>query len=151
MLDLAIRKATKSDFPVLYKLGEETAEFRVSANEVFMDADEFSFGIVDPNSVFLVAETNNNIIGFIYASLLDHDKPLEKQSACLIYIMVLPEFRGQGIARQLYLKCESCLKELGAQGIYAWANTESDGAILKFMEKQGFAKGHKYIWMDKKL
>lgn len=146
-----IRLANESDFPTLYELGKNTSEFRVSAKEVFMDADEFKFGITDPNSVFLVSEQEGVITGFIYASLIDHDKPLEKQSACLIYITVLPAFRKQGIAQQLYQACETNLKERGVSGIYSWANIESDGAIVEFLEKEGFAKGHTYVWMDKEI
>jgi predicted N-acetyltransferase YhbS len=146
-----IRLANDSDFPVLYDMGKNTSEFRVSAKEVFMDADEFKFGITDPNSVFLVADQGDSIIGFIYASLIDHDKPLEKQSACLIYMTVLPAFRKQGIAQQLYQACEANLKARGVSGVYGWANIESDGAIVNFLEKEGFAKGHKYMWMDKEI
>lgn len=146
-----IRLAKSEDFPILYQMGKQTVEFRVSAREVFMDAGEFKFGITDPNSVFLVAEETNKIIGFVYASLIEHDKPLEKQSACLIYMTVLPEFRKHGIAQKLYTECEKALKLKGVSGIYGWANTESDGAILKFMEKQGFAVGHKYVWVDKEI
>jgi GNAT superfamily N-acetyltransferase len=148
---MIIRLATPQDFDTLYEIGKNTHEFRVSAREVFMDADEFKFGITDPNSVFLVAEENYEIAGFVYASLLDHDKPLEKQSACLIYITVLPPFRKQGIAKQLYVVCEDALRAKGCSGIYSWANTEGDGAIVSFMEQVGFAKGHKYVWMDKEI
>jgi ribosomal protein S18 acetylase RimI-like enzyme len=145
------RRAKADDFETLYEIGQGTSEFRVSAKEVFMDAEEFRFGIVDPHSVFLVAEENAEIIGFVYASLLDHDKPLEKQSACLIYLTVLPEYRHKGIANELYTACERSLKEKGVSGIYGWANVESDGAIVEFMKKQGFAEGHKYVWMDKEI
>lgn len=146
-----VRLATKEDFPVLYELGKSTKEFQVSAKEVFMDAGEFAFGIEDSHSVFLVAEENDNIIGFIYASDLDHDKHLEKRSACLIYITVIPEFRGKGIAKTLYQRCELILKERGISGIYSWANNEGDGSIIEFLEKEGFFKGHTYVWMDKEI
>ena len=146
-----IRPATKEDFPILYELGKSTIEFRVSAKEVFMDAEEFLFGIEDPHSVLLVAEENDNIIGFIYASEIDYYKSLENRSACLIYLTVIPEFRMHGVAQKLYQECEKVLKSRGISGIYGWANIESDGAIVKFMEKQGFLKGHKYVWMDKKI
>ena len=146
-----IRKAEKKDFETLYEIGKTTSEFKVSTNEVFMDAGEFAYGIEDSASVFLIAEEDDKIIGFIYASLLDNNKPIEYQAACLIYLTVLPAYRKHGIAEKLYKECELRLKELGAKGIYGWANIESDGAIVKFMEKQGFAKGHKYVWMDKEL
>ena len=35
--------------------------------------------------------------------------------------------------------------------IYSWVNNESDGAMIEFMKKQGFAQGHNYLWMDKKI
>lgn len=146
-----IRLATKEDFPVLYKLGKSTIEFQVSTREVFMDAEDFAFGIEDPHSVFLVAEENKNIVGFIYASEIDYNKQLQKHSACLIYLTVIPEFRMHGVAQKLYEECENILKKRGISGLYGWANIESDGAIVKFMEKQGFSKGHKYVWMDKEL
>ncbi len=145
-----IRPAKKEDFHKLYEIGKNTPEFKVSAREVFMDADEFAFGIEDPNSVFLVAE-EDEIAGFIYASLSDHDKPLKKQTACLIYLTVLPAFRKHGFAQKLYSACEKALKDKGASGIYGFANIESDGAIVKFMEKQGFSLGHKYMWVDKEI
>jgi GNAT superfamily N-acetyltransferase len=147
-----IRKAEEKDFFDLYELGKNTAEFQVSVREVFMDADEFKYGITDPHSVFLVAEENNKIIGFVYAADLDYDKPLKKPTACLIYLTVVPEYRKHGIAQVLYTACEKSLKDdLGITGIYGWANTEGDGAILRFMEKQGFSMGHKYLWIDKEL
>lgn len=90
-----IRLAKKEDFPILYDLGRSTVEFQVSAREVFMDAEEFAFGIEDPDSVFLIAEEKEKIIGFIYTSQLDANKPLKKQSACLIYLTVVLEFRQQ--------------------------------------------------------
>lgn len=146
---MTIRPATKEDFPVLYEIGKMTPEFQVSVREVFMDADEFEYGISDPYSVFLVAEENSRIIGFIYAGELHYEKPLKKRSACLIYITVLPEFRNQGIAKKLYTNCEDTLRSRGVSGMYSWANTESD--IVPFMQKQGFLKGHQYVWMDKEL
>lgn len=148
---MIIRKATENDFEKLYNIGKITSEFRVSAKEVFMDAEEFKFGIIDPNSVFFVSEENGEITGFVYASLLDHDKPIEKKSACLIYLTVIPEYRHKGIANELYYACEQTLKQMGVSGIYGWANVESDGAIVQFMKKHGFAEGHKYVWMDKEL
>jgi ribosomal protein S18 acetylase RimI-like enzyme len=150
---MKIRKATIADFDELYQLGKNTLELRVSATEDFMDADEFKGFITDKNCVFLVAEEKVNIIGFILAhtewvNLLV--KSSKNKYAALNFIAVTPEFRQSGIATKLYSECVTKLKEKGATHMYGWANVKGEG-IIEFMKKQGFTKGHEYIWMDKKL
>ncbi|MEK7672771.1 MAG: GNAT family N-acetyltransferase [Patescibacteria group bacterium] len=147
-----IRPATLADFEELYSLGKATPELKVSATEDFMEPDEFKWAITNPNGVFILAETENQKVGFIYANAKDLEEPFEKNKcACLVYIAVKPEFRHHGIAKKLYLECEKKLKEFGISNIYTWANTESDGAIIEFMKKNGYNTGHKYVWMDKKI
>lgn len=147
-----IRLAKKEDSLNLYEIGKNTPEFKVSATEVFMDVDEFLWAISgNKNSVFLIAEEGKQIAGFIYANAKDLDKPLKKKYATLVYIVVLPAFRKKGVAERLYRECEDRLKKMGITNIYAWASSEGDGSILRFMERQGFAKGHQYVWLDKEL
>ena len=141
--------ASIEDFKELYDIGKSTPELRVSATEEFMDADEFRWSLTNPNGVFLVAEENNKKAGFIYANAKDIEKPFEHKYACLVYLVVIPEFRGCGAAQKLYAECERKLRELGITNIYSWVKPE--GEIMEFMKKRGFAEGHKYIWMDKKI
>ncbi len=146
-----IRKAEKSDFKALYALGEITPEFQVSATEDFMSEDEFRTAMKSSKSVFLLAEINKKIIGFILANAGDIEKEHTNKWACLVYLTVLKKFRNQGIATQLYEACIKKLKEMGISQLYGWANTEGDGAIIKFLEIKGFARGHLYRWMDKAI
>ncbi len=148
---MEIREANISDFAELYKLGENTPEFKVSATEKFMDKDEFTWAITNPQGVFLTAKNENKIIGFIYANGKDADKPFKNKYACLVYLVVKREFRRRGLAKKLYDECEKRLKKLGVTNIYGWADDEGSGAIIKFMKKQGFAEGQRYVWMDKKI
>ena len=149
--NINIRVANKDDFPELYKIGESTKEFRVSASQNFMDEDEFMAVMTKPTGVFLVAEENGRIVGFIYVSSDDKDSPLKKHWACLVYLVVLPEMRGKMVATKLYEESIIKLKELGVTNLYGWANAEGDGAILSFMKKHGFEEGHSYKWMDKAI
>src|SRR5689334_9780 len=112
-----IRTATTADFSTLYEIGKNIPEFRVSTEDIFMDADEFADGITNPNDVFLVAEENNAIIGFIWAEGQNTDKHLETKTSCIVYITILPKYRNQGIAQKLYQECESKLKEKGVQNL----------------------------------
>lgn len=148
---MIIRKANESDFNEMYTLGKQTPELKVSRTEVFMDKDDFKSRINDKHHVFLVAEADNRIIGFILAHAKYNKKQLKKKYACLVYLVVLPKYRKQGIANVLYGECIMRLKILGITNVYGWVNNESDGAIIKFMKKQGFAQGHNYVWMDKKI
>ena|SRR3989344_1492867 len=148
---MLIRSASLDDFEELYSIGMNTPELQVSATEEFMDTDEFRWSITNPQGIFLLAEENQKIVGFIYANTKDIEKPFEKRYACLVYLVVVPEFRKQGVAKQLYTKCEIRLKEKGITHLYGWAHTEGDSRIIPFMKKQGFAEGHKYVWMDKKI
>lgn len=146
-----IRPATPEDFSALYTIGTNTPELQVSATEVFMDDDEFMWSLTNPKGVFLVAEVNNRPIGFIYASATDMERPFAHKYACLVYLVVIPEYRRKGVAQKLYLACETALQTLGITNIYVWANNESNGEIISFMKKNNFTEGHTYTWMDKKI
>jgi ribosomal protein S18 acetylase RimI-like enzyme len=148
---MKIRSASVKDFDELYSIGKSTPELQVSANEKFMDADEFRLAITDTDDVFLVAEEKGKITGFILAYGKDIHRPYKNKYGCIVYLVVLSEFRRKGIATKLYSECMERLKKMGLTHAYTWASAESKGEIVAFMEKQGFAKGHQYIWMDRKI
>lgn len=148
---IKIRPVAEKDFAELYDLGNNTPELKVSGTEDFMDKDEFRFSMTDAKSVFLVAETEGELAGFIYAGTQDAERPLPNKWACLVYLVVKPKFHRCGIASELYNHCLAELKKRNITNLYCWASVESDGAIGQFMKKQGFAEGHQYMWMDKKI
>ena len=150
---VTIRTATMEDIESMYAIGLTTPEFQVSAqNEAFMSKEEFSFAVTDSDSEFLLAESDDKeIAGFIYAGVSDKERILPDQYACIVYLVVHPNFRRQGIAAQLYHACEQRLKQRGVKGVYSWTSIEGDGAIQRFFEKEGFAAGHTYRWMDKSI
>ena len=148
---MKIEQATMEDFDKLYVLGQGAPEMRVSGTEPFMTEEEFKWAINNPNGVFLIVKEGEKIVGFMYADIKDYGKPLKSIYACIVFVVVLPEYRRKGIATSLYEECKEKLRDMGCTNLYVWANAESSGEIIKFMEKQGFIKGHKYIWMDKKI
>ena len=147
---MKIRKATLADFLELYDLGLSTKELRVSADEPFMDKDDFKLRIIDKRHVFLVAEVNKKIVGFICANTKDIDKPLKNKYACLVYIAVSPEYRRKNIGTKLYQYCINKLKKRAITYVYAWADANSK-PVQKFLLKENFKAGEKCIWMDKKI
>ena len=129
----------------------KTPEFKVSSSGEFMEEDEFMAAIEDTSSVFLLAESGSEVLGFIYANRQDPERASKTKWACLVYLVVKQEYRGRGVAQKLYDSCIEELKKYGITRLYGWANSESDGSIIKFMRKNGFNEGHKYIWMDKNI
>ncbi len=148
---MTIRPATKNDFDALYALGKETPELSVGAEGPFMEPDEFLSAIENPRGVFLLAETDDEIAGFVYANTEDIERPTAMAWACFVYLAVAKNFRRRGIAAALYDACVAELKARGVKNVYGWANIESDGAIVQFLKKRGFAEGHAYRWMDKEI
>ncbi len=150
-MEIKTRRAEVKDFDALYELGCQTPEFKVSSNNEFMEPEEFVAAIENPSGTLLLAEVDGKVVGFIYANRQDLEQAHRAAWACLVYLAVRPEFRKNGVAQVLYDSCVADLKKHNITNIYAWANSESDGSILKFMEKNGFSEGHKYVWMDKKI
>lgn len=146
---MPIRIATTTDLPALYELGLQTPEIQVSSSEPFMDKDEFLDSLSKKENFFLLAEDHGQINAFLMANTRDQDVAYSNKYACIVYLVVRSESRGHGLAKELYNEAEKILKERGMTHLYCWANLES--GIIPFMEKQGFQKGHQYIWMDKKL
>jgi N-acetylglutamate synthase-like GNAT family acetyltransferase len=148
-MHMRIRKATMKDFKTLYDIGLRTPELSVS-DGAFMDRKEFRWYIVNRHAVFLVAEENGRIAGFICANTRDTERAAEHECACIVYLVVLPGYRKRGLATALFKECVRQLKKKRIRYIFTWANAKSK-PIQKFMEKQGLKKGHACIWMDKSI
>lgn len=141
----------KKDFEALYALGLATPEFKVGASGEFMDREEFESALKNPNGTFLLAEIDDVVVGFVYANRKDVERGPQTKWACLVYIVVDPDYRKQGLAQSLYDHCIQDLKKYGVNRLYAWANSEGDGSIIKLLQKNGLEKGHAYVWMDKEI
>lgn len=145
-----IRPARPPDFDKLYALAESVLELRVSARHAFMDPEEFRMSMASPDSVFLVAERDDNIAGFIYADSNDPEKRgAEKKWACLVYLAVAEQHRRQGVATALYEDCIAELKRRGVTHVYGWAGLTHP--IAAFLQTHGFEAGRACIWMDRAL
>lgn len=150
MTGLSITAPRATDIPALYALGLQTPELKVSATEPFMDDAEFRAAVANPDGVFLVAQKGSDLVGFVYANANDVERSEARQWACIIYIVVAPKWRRAGVAQALYTACTEALARRGVTHVYAWASAESP-AILAFMRRMGFAVGHTYVWVDRRI
>ena len=96
-------------------------------------------------SLSLVAEENGCIAGLIDLEIDSDDLMLASAGAVIWHMAVLPEYRRQGVARQLW----ECAKErLIRQGV-AWCElwTQEDEAANRFYQAMGFVRQEDQTWL----
>lgn len=143
-----IRTAVADDVFALHAFGLTIPELRTSADSDFLSPDEVRHHVGCPDSVFLLAEEEGQIVGFVLASMRDIEG---RAHACLIYLAVAADRRGTGVGGTLYDAAEAELRARGVEGVYAWATTSAQSSIQAFLGRRGYKAGGTYVWMDRAL
>ncbi|MGI0133676.1 MAG: GNAT family N-acetyltransferase [Candidatus Micrarchaeaceae archaeon] len=141
-MTMRIRTAKPSDFTELYALGKRFKELRVSNGELFMTREEFKASIRNKKGIFLVAEDNGKIIGFSYSAIEG------KTYASMVYNLVTPKYRGQGLGKRFVREREKWLRKRGIGAAYLLATNQG---IIRMMKHLGYKEGKKLVWMEKRL
>lgn len=122
---------------------------------------DFVSRISDPRFPFLVAEKNDRVVGFIYASLFRTKAAYRWDVELSIYLA--PGIEGQGIGSELMDECLQILIRQGYLNAYSCITMPNDRSV-KLHEKFGFellgkfpragykqGKWHDVIWMGRPL
>lgn len=151
----SVRTARQVDFDALYAMCLGTPEFQTSTDAPFMEPDEFRACIDNPCGVMLIAERDGTLLGFVYAAWNDLERGPGSDVACLVYLTVRPELRRCGVARTLYGACVDEMRRRGVRRVYGWARDGGDDhdtrGIGAFLRCMGFARGQRYVWMERSL
>ena len=112
----------------------------------FMSVEAFEKELTDKNSIFFIAETKGEMIG--YAKLQEHsteDCVSDKNPIELCRLYVAQEFHGEGVAGKLMDECfaEATRKNFQTMWLGVW---EFNFRAQKFYEKLGFSKVGKHIF-----
>jgi ribosomal protein S18 acetylase RimI-like enzyme len=143
---MKIRNAQSSDVNAVFKLGNSVKQFEVAKDTVYIWPKKILLKIANSNSdVFLVAEENKNIIGFVIAN---YNKNFSK--ATMENIFVAPEFRNKGVGEKLFKSAIDKLKKLKCEYVCGLVNTKNK-KVISWCVKQGFEKGLNFNWLDKTL
>lgn len=139
-----IRAMVSEDIPEVIRIGKGVDGFKVSEEiEGFWTKEQLEKW-VKSDDVLLVAESNGQIVGF---ALTAHHKPTGKVT--WENQMVLPEFRGQGVARALTEELERRLKEKGATYVHFLVKDTNE--FLNHYKNIGYDIGHKFVWFGKNI
>ena len=171
MSNLKIRNATVDDAADLLKIYAHYVENTAITFEVTTPTlEEFRTRIATTlkNFPYLVAELENQIIGYAYAGKFVGREAYKISAELTIYLD--KNFRGRGIGKKLYRALEDDLKLRGITNLYAcvaYPEVEDEFltlASVKFHERLGFKIcgkftdcGYKFnrrysmVWMEKIL
>jgi len=142
----SIRTATLNDVGTIHRLGESVSEFSVSGTTVtFWPEDVLQDAIESDDVVVLVAEDQQQIVGFIIAS---YSRGLLKTTIENIY--VIPENRSKGLGDKMLATLLQVLSERKCEYVATLIPTDARNA-LSLYERAGFTRGETLLWLDKSL
>ncbi len=137
---MEIRQADPKHF---YSLTVLTKQFFPYANFSF---DEIKRRTSTPNIKYLVAQENNNTVGFIDYEIIPASP--ESPSRCkLMGLAVLEEHRGKGVAKKLLERAVENAKTAGCEKIFLLV-ADDNAAAIKLYTSLGFVSKGK---TEKKL
>lgn len=138
MKDILIRKATKSDLPVIGKLLAEliNAVDDTEGIDIRIDLKTCEQLLKDDNSHFLVAELRTTPVGFINFTVRQtvlHRSP----SAMIDELVVTKEYQGKGIGKQMVLAAIDECRQLGYCEVEV-STEKTNVKARRFYKKCGF-------------
>ena len=144
-MDFEILKMKVEDINEIHKLGTSQKEF-ASTNGFFWSKEQLNNWCQSPNDVLLVAKSKNEIIGFsFYAAHIPTGKVTWEN------LYVIPSARGMGVAASLAEEGLKQVKSLGYTYMMLCVNAANQELFVSFIEKYGFKRGDKVLWVDKIL
>jgi ribosomal protein S18 acetylase RimI-like enzyme len=144
-MDFLIRKMISKDIDAVYDLGFSQKEFS-SDNGSFWTKEQLKNWVGSSNDLLLVAEKDKQIIGFsLYAVHLPTGKVTWEN------LYVSPADRKLGVASALAKEGLRQIKALGYTYIMLGVMAEDQESFTLLMEKFGFKRGSKVLWMDQLL
>lgn len=143
---IKIRPVKKDEVEKLQKLNDEAfvnnckydSDFKRDWSQSLVGKNYFTDSINNPEAIFLVAEDNDILVGYIVAAPKEVSYRLSKYIE-IENLGVSPSHHLKGVGTMLLEKVFNLAKERGFQRAYANSYWENTGAI-KFYEKNGFKK-----------
>jgi N-acetylglutamate synthase-like GNAT family acetyltransferase len=145
-MNFKIRKAKLQDVNAIYNLGKKTVELDFSKTMHFHDKPEFrDFIRREKTNIFLVAEKDKKIVGFLFAHLIH---TCAGGWAMLDNVAVHFSHRGQGIGTALLHTFYNELKKRKIHYVQILEEVHHK-RTRKFWKSKGFKEQRHFIWADK--
>lgn len=148
---MEIRDMESKDYPEIDRLMKELHELHVKGRpdlytelEHPYSREEFEKIVSDPKTIAILAEEKNVVIGLCIGTLRKKSGMVEMKTMYIEDLIVDRNFRGKGIASQLYEEMEERGRNTGAKrlDLMVW---EFNSDAKRFYEKQGM-RPQRYIY-----
>ena len=148
---MEIRDMESKDYPEIDRLMKELHELHVKARpdlytelEHPYSREEFEKIVSDPEIIAILAEEKSVVIGLCIGTLRKKSGMVEMKTMYIEDLIVDRNFRGKGIASQLYEEMEERGRNTGAKrlDLMVW---EFNSDAKRFYEKQGM-RPQRYIY-----
>ena len=138
------------DLPQVFAIGEKLFTAEQWPN-LYRTWDEYELLelYASNKELCLVAETDDQIIGFALGSLIDKEKSAWNYGY-LEWIGVIPDKKNKGIGTRLFNRLTDLLIRRGARMMIVDTEMENREAI-QFFKKQGFGHEVKHVFMTRNL
>lgn len=131
-MTIKIRRCMISDAHRIYELSMQELGYKFSEAQVESNVRRL-IGL--PTSLILVAESGNEVVGFIHACT--HEPVYAPPMVNILGLAVDPMFRKQGLGRKLVEAVEDWGRENGAAGIRVNSGDNMDSG-LRFYKALGY-------------
>ena len=139
---MQIRPATPADVPAVLPMvakiatlheSWDPAKYGYKANATEMYRSWLATRADDPRSVFLVAERESRLVAFLIATV-ERELPIYRldQFGFIHDLWVEPEYRNEGIARQMTMLAIEKFRELGVKQVRLDTAEKNDAARALF-------------------
>ena len=148
---MEIRDMESKDYPEIDRLMKELHELHVKGSpdlytelEHPYSREEFEKIVSDPEIIAILAEEKSVVIGLCIGTLRKKSGMVEMKTMYIEDLIVDRNFRGKGIASQLYEEMEERGRNTGAKrlDLMVW---EFNSDAKRFYEKQGM-RPQRYIY-----
>ncbi|MEP5566659.1 MAG: N-acetyltransferase [Halioglobus sp.] len=147
-MTVVLRRAVESDAAAVAKLAELTFRQTFAVENSANDMDQHcqtSFGpaiqqaeITDPNTVFILAESAGEMIGFCQLRLSSPKDCVPGKAQAEVYrIYVLSDWHGQGVAQSIMTEAMAAAATNGSDAVWlgVW---EHNHKAIRFYQKHDF-------------
>ena len=131
-MNINIRRCMISDAHRIYELSMKELGYKFSEEQVEANVRRL-IGV--PTSLILVAESGDEVVGFIHAS--NHEPVYAPPMKNILGLAVDPEYRKNGLGRMLVEAVENWARETGAAGIRVNSGANMDSG-LRFYKALGY-------------
>lgn len=139
------------DIPAVYRLGEKLFT-STSFPTLYRTWDAYEvteYFSSDPNYC-LVAEINDEIVGFVLATTIEKKGTAWNKYGYLAWILVDEQYQGQHIGKRFYRRLETRWRKEGVRMVIVETSDRNRDAIA-FFTATGFAPTGKHVWLAKTL